>query len=132
MPTKVAPTHTIVEKKPQIPKQQSKVINPRTHKVQLRNLEDIKNSGAYEKSDYKPTPQRAITDQDKEHLGKIMAFGKDYDKWPKNIVQEEEEEPNEPEMDRFDECKTKSINIQRIFRIFVNQLTIFCVTNSAN
>ena len=86
------------------PKKQSKIINPRTHKTQLRNLDDIKNSGAYEKSDYKPAPQRAITDQDKEHLGKIMAFGKDYEKFQKPTYVEEDDEPEQPELDRFDEC----------------------------
>lgn len=104
LPPRVAPSHTIVERKRIVAKKESKIVNPKTHKMQLRNYDEIKNSGAYEKSDYKPTPQRAITDKDKEHLGKIMAFGKDYDKKQPVIEDEDEEYEDLPVLDRFDEC----------------------------
>ena len=46
-----------------------------------------------------------MTDQDKEHLGKIMAYGKDYQKMFAKNYQEVDDEPEQPEPDRFDECK---------------------------
>ena len=46
-----------------------------------------------------------MTDNDKEHLGKIMAYGKDYEKLFKAAkTYEEVDEPEQPELDRFDEC----------------------------
>lgn len=47
-----------------------------------------------------------MTDQDKERLGKIMAYGKDSVNWPvqrPKYERDEEEEYEEP--DRFEECK---------------------------
>ena len=48
-----------------------------------------------------------MTDEDKDRLVKIMAFGKDADKWPKvnkHQIEDDEDFEPEPEMDRFDEC----------------------------
>jgi hypothetical protein len=48
----------------------------------------------------------AITDKDKERLGKIMAYGRDVDKWPSNQPQQvERNEEDYEEPDRFEECK---------------------------
>ncbi|CAF0748071.1 unnamed protein product [Brachionus calyciflorus] len=107
LPTRVAPSFSIVDKKPEIPKPKRKTVDPREHKNGLRKLEEIVNSGAYEKSDYKPTLRKAITDDDKEKLSKIMAYGKDAAKWPqiKNVPQEEVDYESEPEPDRFDELQ---------------------------
>lgn len=54
-----------------------------------------------------------MTDDDKERLVKIMAFGNDESKWPtKKPSIEYEEEIEEPEeIDRFDECNFKNLNI---------------------
>lgn len=49
----------------------------------------------------------AITDEDKEKLSKIMAYGKDANNWPKIKSAPEYDEcdyESEPEKDRFDEC----------------------------
>ena len=53
-----------------------------------------------------------MTDADKDRLAKIMAYGKDVDKWPKlnNRSFEDVEEIEEPEVDRFDECKFSQLN----------------------
>ncbi len=57
MPPRVAPDHTIVQKKVAQPKAMSKRVDPRSDWNGIRKLDDIVTSGAYEKSDYKPTPQ---------------------------------------------------------------------------
>lgn len=46
-----------------------------------------------------------MTDDDKERLSKIMAYGKDFTKWPSKRMPIEEPEDFEdiPEPDRFDE-----------------------------
>ena len=58
-----------------------------------------------------------MTDQDKERLGKIMAYGKDSVNWPvqraKYERDEEEEEYVEP--DRFEECKNCILIINRLY-----------------
>ena len=55
-----------------------------------------------------------MTDADKDRLAKIMAFGKDADKWPKvgRQIEEDEAYEPEPEMDRFDECIQFSVYTQ--------------------
>jgi hypothetical protein len=52
--------------------------------------------------------KEAVTEEDKERLGKIMAYGKDIEKWPaerRQIEQPDEDEMEMPEVDRFDERK---------------------------
>ncbi len=57
LPPRVAPDHTIVHKKIPQPLTKSKRVDPRSEWNGIRKLDDIVNSGAYEKSDFKPTPQ---------------------------------------------------------------------------
>ena len=56
MPRRVAPDHSIIEKKYVAPKKQGKRVNPRSDWEGTRKLDAIVDSGAYEKSDFKPTP----------------------------------------------------------------------------
>ncbi|RNA12546.1 UPF0193 EVG1-like [Brachionus plicatilis] len=109
LPTKVGPTSMIKEKRPEKqPKQEKKIVDPRECKIGLRQYEDIVKSGAYDKSDFKPTIRKPITDEDKEKLSKIMAYGKDASNWPKiKSVPDYDEDiyESEPEKDRFDELQ---------------------------
>lgn len=108
LPRNVAPTHTIVNKRTPQPKAESKRIDPRRSDwVGTRKLDEIVDSGAYEKSDYKPVMRKAMTDQDKEHLGKIMAYGKDAVNWPKQKVEIDYDIEEPEEIDRFDELKSE-------------------------
>jgi hypothetical protein len=54
LPTDVGPTSKIVQRKQPAPKRESKIVDPATYKYGLRKYDEIKNSGAYEKSDYRP------------------------------------------------------------------------------
>ena len=58
-----------------------------------------------------------MTDDDKERLVKIMAFGNDESKWPtKKPTIEYEEDIEEPEeIDRFDECNFKKLKRKQCF-----------------
>ena len=44
-----------------------------------------------------------MTDQDKDRLAKIMAYGKDCDKWPTKKIDLDYEPEEQEEPDRFDE-----------------------------
>ena len=55
LPPRVAPDHTIVEKRITQSRVQSKRVDPRSEWNGIRKLDEIVNSGAYEKSDFKPT-----------------------------------------------------------------------------
>jgi hypothetical protein len=55
LPTDVGATSRITQKRqPAPPKRESKIVDPNTYKYGLRKYDEIKNSGAYEKSDYRP------------------------------------------------------------------------------
>ena len=56
LPPRVGPSFTIQEKKVIQKAPPSKIVNPRTYKNGLRKLDDIIDSGAYEKADFKPRP----------------------------------------------------------------------------
>jgi hypothetical protein len=72
--------------------------------INLISLDDIIDSGAYEKEDFKPRPSKAVTDKDKDRLAHIMAFGKDLATMPFNTEPEDSSPEPEPELDRFEEC----------------------------
>ena len=62
-----------------------------------------------------------MTDEDKERLGKIMAYGKDIEKWPAERKKIEiPDEEDSPEIDRFDERKN--------LIIFKDQLNLFLIS----
>lgn len=125
LPSNIGATSAIAEKKkPPTRVPESKIVNLKTYQGGIKNYDDIKNSGAYEKSDYRPAYKsnnsfkaktkihndynfkEPLTDQDKDRLAKIMAYGKDIEKWPaerREIEVPEYEE--EVEVDRFDERK---------------------------
>lgn len=126
LPSNLGATSVIAEKKkPPARVQERKIVNLKTYQGGIKNYEDIKNSGAYEKSDYRPAYKsktffsnlnhndiimyfkEPLTDQDKERLAKIMAYGKDIDKWPveRKEIEVPDYEVEEVEVDRFDERK---------------------------
>jgi hypothetical protein len=57
LPTNVGPTSIIPDRKIKAPQrlEKNRKVDPNTYSNGLRNYNDIVNSGAYEKSDYKPT-----------------------------------------------------------------------------
>ena len=61
LPTNVAATFRTVNRKQPIPKKESKIVDPMTYKYGLRKYDEIKNSGAYEKSDYRPAYKSRVS-----------------------------------------------------------------------
>lgn len=105
LPSKVAPTFSEKPRQPVVEKTPLKHVNPKTSKGGLKKLDDIIISGAYEKSDYRPRPVRAMTDKEKDRLANIMAFGTDIEKLNLQTKKEESEDEIEyKEIDRFEEC----------------------------
>ncbi|CAF2127017.1 unnamed protein product [Rotaria magnacalcarata] len=66
----------------------------------LRTYNDIVNSGAYAEPDYQPRPIKTRTDQEKDRLAHLMAYGVDP---TKVIYKQVEYSPPPREIDRFDE-----------------------------
>ncbi|CAF1351555.1 unnamed protein product [Adineta steineri] len=67
----------------------------------VRTYNDIVNSGAYMPTDYQPRPIKGRTEQEKDRLAHLMAYGTD----PSKIVPKSgQRSPTPPrELDRFDE-----------------------------
>ncbi|CAF1640316.1 unnamed protein product, partial [Didymodactylos carnosus] len=72
-----------------------------SQQTRIRSYNDIVRSGAYEKEDYRPRPMKVRTEQEKERLSSIMAYGIDPSKVRYNNEQLPASPP--PELDRFDE-----------------------------
>ncbi|UJR22779.1 hypothetical protein I4U23_025811 [Adineta vaga] len=69
----------------------------------VRTYNDIVNSGAYVPADYQPRPIKARTEQEKDRLAHMMAYGIDPTKMPSKSAQDSESPPPPKELDRFDE-----------------------------
>ncbi|CAF1358291.1 unnamed protein product [Rotaria sordida] len=78
------------------PVRPSKTLNP----TGLRTYNDIVNSGAYIQPDYHPRPTKIRTDQEKDRLAHLMAYGIDPTKM---ICKTVECSTPTREIDRFDE-----------------------------
>ncbi|CAF3360512.1 unnamed protein product [Rotaria socialis] len=73
-----------------------------SHTSGLRTYNDIVNSGAYTPPDYQPRPMKVRTEQEKDRLAHLMAYGVDP---AKMALQAAQRSPTPPprELDRFDE-----------------------------
>lgn len=69
----------------------------------LRTYTDIVNSGAYNRSDYQPRPTKVRTEQEKDRLAHMMAYGMDPTKIAYQAAQRTPSPPPHRALDRFDE-----------------------------
>lgn len=69
----------------------------------LRSYNDIVNSGAYNRSDYQPRPTKVRSEQEKDRLAHMMAYGTDPAKMAYQAAQRTPSPPPCRELDRFDE-----------------------------
>ncbi|KAF6016705.1 C22orf23 [Bugula neritina] len=77
LPSTCHPTTSAKPRKPAAKPPPPKVLNPRNYSGGVKNKEAIVASGAYERTDYKPRPQVARTQKDKDRLSNLMAYGED-------------------------------------------------------
>ncbi|XP_022080355.1 UPF0193 protein EVG1 homolog isoform X2 [Acanthaster planci] len=82
-------------------------VDPRGHSGGLRKKEDIEDSGAYERQQYRPSPQKSL-EKEKGRLQNIMAFGEDKPPVTEERRKELLQAPTpEPEPDRFTELEAE-------------------------
>ncbi|CAF2805572.1 unnamed protein product [Rotaria sp. Silwood2] len=101
LPERLGPSST--QTKAQVTKRIDTTRQSRTsHASGLRTYNDIVNSGAYTPPDYHPRPTKVRTEQEKDRLAHLMAYGIDP---AKMALQAAQRSPTPPprELDRFDE-----------------------------
>ncbi|CAF0833011.1 unnamed protein product [Adineta ricciae] len=100
LPEKLGPSSTQT-KAPAMKRVESSRSTRTSHGSGVRSYNDIVSSGAYIPADYQPRPMKARTEQDKDRLAHMMAYGIDPTKVSSKPAQRSPTPPKE--LDRFDE-----------------------------
>ncbi|CAF1538125.1 unnamed protein product [Adineta ricciae] len=100
LPEKLGPSSTQT-KAPAMKRVESSRSTRSSHGSGVRSYNDIVSSGAYIPADYQPRPMKARTEQDKDRLAHMMAYGIDPTKVSSKPAQRSPTPPKE--LDRFDE-----------------------------
>ncbi|XP_022080354.1 UPF0193 protein EVG1 homolog isoform X1 [Acanthaster planci] len=107
LPMRCNPTTSAKPCAPSAAKPKSIRVDPRGHSGGLRKKEDIEDSGAYERQQYRPSPQKSL-EKEKGRLQNIMAFGEDKPPVTEERRKELLQAPTpEPEPDRFTELEAE-------------------------
>ncbi|XP_033630567.1 UPF0193 protein EVG1 homolog [Asterias rubens] len=107
LPMRCHPSTSKIAAAPAPPKPKSHRVDPKCHNGGLRMKEDIEQSGAYERQQYRPSPQKSMA-KEKSKLQNIMTYGEDQ----KPMTEERRRQilripTPEPEKDRFDELEAE-------------------------
>ncbi|XP_039266154.1 UPF0193 protein EVG1 homolog [Styela clava] len=111
LPTRVAPTSSDVKKRSP-PKMKPHRI---TVSSNMRTLDKIEQTGAYERPQFVPKPIRSL-DKEKQRLANMMAYGEDIEKIPKRKIVRKIEPP--PQKDRFEEIQEEIVERRQ----FLNEM----------
>jgi len=104
LPSKCDPTSSAPAKQQEVPKPvKEHIINPRNCDRGIRLQEEIVQSGAYDREQYRTIPCSIRTDKDKEKFANMMAYGMDLDPNKKARPRTPSPVPLEEEKDRFQE-----------------------------
>ncbi|XP_038068107.1 UPF0193 protein EVG1 homolog [Patiria miniata] len=107
LPMRCHPSTSSRPSAPSPPKSQSVRVDPRGHSSGLRKKEDIEDSGAYERPQYRPSPQKSL-EKEKNKLQNIMTYGEDKPPISEKRRKELLRVPTpEPEPDRFAELENE-------------------------